>query len=589
MSHSHNSYPCSCVTLGKCIVEYNSTADSTTSGSEKPASSKEKVVLSSSFAIPESALSWKGRYGMQLVVFRVTPYNGEEKAEPKKGMSTKTPRKSLSNVSLSRLAVMNDTTASPQASKLKEPTSKERQVGADTVTRQPARVLDGEEGANGVLGTSQSCRSNKATRSCRQDACIMTDISYGTQVIAEQLGAQMSAPSFPPSQSCCGSLSSRRGYSEKCTSPLLKLLPRNGVTKNGVSLVEGNPSKIQRGAPAAGPSRDNTHSKHETNGRDGTVLVKEANGVAKEEPPLVIRVPRRYVQVSGSDDSQSEIDIENDDSDDGGGEWEKREGGGGGGRLPRRSEVQLLIDGDKPPEERVRASDIPVVSAEEVRNNRSARRSTSDKVPSRLHHLSGGTQRAVIDPAPCPTMTSPQRKGYKRSLSSETDIFSQLPPQSQAKRSRTDSESRDDPLPPQSDAADCSSLDEDFVDCPEEPMVEQPPPPEPSPPQTSQDVYVAELAMFDSRGVCLLEDGEYDVLMQRCLQGNGEEEVGATRPGLFTFAPLSWDTVFGGSTKVLEDVGLLWYWRARLLWCGAFLVCVYLRLSRVCVCEQQAV
>ena len=585
VSQNYSSYPCSCTTLGKCVVEYNNTTDTdsaATSGPEKPTTSKEKASLSSSFAIPEDALSWKGRYGMQLVVFRVTPYNGGQKAEPKKGASTKKPRKSLSNVSLSRLPMTNDTIASPQVSKPRdEMSSKEKQVGVDTVTRQPARALDGEEEANGTLGASQgpsrSCKG--ATKSCRQDACIMTDISYGTQVIAEQLGAQkVSTPSFPPPQSCCGSLSLRRGYSEKSTSPMLKLLPRNGITKNGIGLVEGNAmGKAQRGLLAV-TKEDAAHPKHEANGRGNAPPlhppIKEANGVVvREDPPLVIRVPRHFVEASESDTSQSEIDIENDDSDDeGGGEWEEKRGGGG--RLPRRSEVQLLIDGDKPPEERVRVSNIPAIVAEEVRNNRFARRSLSGKVSPSLSRLqrasSGGTQRATMDPALCPMATSPPQKRCKRSLSSETDIFTLQPPlphplpQSRAKRLRTDSEVwGDPPLPPQPDAAQCSSHDEEFVDCPEEPMVVQPPPPKPSQPQTSRDAYVAELAMFDSRGVCLLEDGEYDVLMQRCLQGEEGEgshhpdlEEEGTHPGLFTFAPLSWDSVFGGSSiKVCGWVG----------------------------------
>ena len=501
---------------------------------------------------------------MQLVVFRVTPYKGKMKAEPKKVASKKAPRKSLSNVSLSRLPMTGDVLASLQASKPRDPA--DRQVGADNGTK-PIRVHDGEEGTNRTSTVAQSSKSRKAagdslvSRACRRDACIMTDISYGTQVIVEQVGAQTSAPP-PPPQSCCGP--SRKGFSEKCTSPLFKLLPKNGLVKNGVSVVEGN-AKMQRNLHSGVLPRDNAHNKHEANG-DTTasephlrLLIKEGNGL-KEEKPLVIRLPRRFVEASASE--SSEMDIENDDSDedDGSVEWDDKRG-----RLPRRSEVQLLIDGDKPPEARVRASDIPVLLAEDIKN-RSTRRSTSAKVSS--HHNGGGLQRAAVE-ASCPA-TSP-RNGSKRSLSSEMDVFTPPP----AKHSRPNSEVRDDPVPPfsQMDAVDCGTHEEDFVDCLEEPMVElqsgtpQPqtsqsrtlplhtsqsgtPQPQTSQSgtprsQTSQDVYVAELAMFDSRGLCLLEDGEYDLLMQRCLEGRDEEPS-----RLFTFAPLSWDTVFGGCTKV---------------------------------------
>lgn len=64
----------------------------------------------------------------------------------------------------------------------------------------------------------------------------------------------------------------------------------------------------------------------------------------------------------------------------------------------------------------------------------------------------------------------------------------------------------------------------------------------------SKDVYSAELVMFDSRGECLVKDGQYSILMQNCTNGKS----------MFTFAPLTWSTVFGGcnSTKVKHSMRL---------------------------------
>ena len=532
-------------------MEYNSATNSI--NPEKPATSKEDTP--SSFAIPESALTWKGRYGTQLVVFRVTPYNDKQKPEPKKVPSKKAPRKSLSKVSLSKLTMNSDAFACLQVSKQKELIT--QQVAADGCTR--ASQLHHEvvgERADRATGLVPNCKSRNVpgdalvSRACQRDACIMTDISYGTQVIAEQVGTPTSAPPLHPlPQPCCG-LPLKKGYSEKCTSPIFKLA-KNGLVKNGVSLAEGK-IKLRRDLHSGAVPRDS--NEHEANGDSvGSepalrLLIKDGNGVKKK--PLVIRVPLRYVEASASEDSQSEIDVENDNTDDGSVEWDEKRG-----RMPRRSEVQLLIDGDKPPDERVRASDIPVLLTEEARS-RAMRRTFGTKASS-SHPQGTGMQRASVDPSY--TSTSP-RKGSKRSLSSEIDVLTPPP----AKHSRPDSEVRDDPpLPPpppppqlssQLDTIDCISLEEDATDFPEEPVVE--PPTTLPKSQSSQDLFVAELAIFDSRGFSLLEDGEYDLLMQRCPEGN---EASPSR--LLTFAPLSWDTVFGGGAKVL----ICGFWKLSLL------------------------
>ena len=63
-----------------------------------------------------------------------------------------------------------------------------------------------------------------------------------------------------------------------------------------------------------------------------------------------------------------------------------------------------------------------------------------------------------------------------------------------------------------------------------------------------EGLFCAEMVVFDSRGECLLDKGEYTILMQRCQQ---KESSGSDQPPpLVTFAPLSWSSVFGGEDQV---------------------------------------
>jgi hypothetical protein len=67
------------------------------------------------------------------------------------------------------------------------------------------------------------------------------------------------------------------------------------------------------------------------------------------------------------------------------------------------------------------------------------------------------------------------------------------------------------------------------------------------------DVFASELVVFDSRGDCLLQEGEYSILMQRC----SKKESARDGPELLTFPPLTWSSVFAsGSTnsKVCKQV-----------------------------------
>ena len=62
----------------------------------------------------------------------------------------------------------------------------------------------------------------------------------------------------------------------------------------------------------------------------------------------------------------------------------------------------------------------------------------------------------------------------------------------------------------------------------------------------ADDVFASELVVFDSRGDCLLKEGEYSIIMQKCSKKTAAS--GKASGELLTFPPLTWNSVFGGST-----------------------------------------
>jgi hypothetical protein len=82
-----------------------------------------------------------------------------------------------------------------------------------------------------------------------------------------------------------------------------------------------------------------------------------------------------------------------------------------------------------------------------------------------------------------------------------------------------------------------------------------------------EGLFSAEMVVFDSRGECLLDEGEYSILMQKCPEKDaaaGTEEP----PRLFTFSPLSWTTVFGASDQEKADESENMMLKFSLSWSG---------------------
>lgn len=279
----------------------------------------------------------------------------------------------------------------------------------------------------------------------------------------------------------------------------------------------------------------------------------------------------------------------------------------------RRSEIQLLLDGDKPRGQRPSETEIPVFMAEEI-----SKRSSPNTAGSNSVWLGSSTRK--ITPVehftyPLPSVTSPtkrtpptgdsngtsgsplthpvsnQRKRIFVSNSTEGASLAVLPDQPPpTKQPKVMMNSNPDQPPPtkqlkvmmnsnlgtalcrkesltvegaEENTTDISNtnsvvINEEEATGDSQPVVAAPP----TPPQRSEDkdtpttttttAYNAELVVFDSRGECLIKDGEYSILMQYCPPSNSKE--GSV--GLTTFEPLTWDTVFNGG-MVRNVVGVL--------------------------------
>lgn len=270
----------------------------------------------------------------------------------------------------------------------------------------------------------------------------------------------------------------------------------------------------------------------------------------KDDTSLIVSIPRAYYSKPSRNSSTSSISSEG----------YRRESSS----YRRRSEIQLLLDGDKPKEHRISATEIPVFTAEDIANR--STRSASTGVPSRSPWMSTSTRRIT----PVEHLSYPMPSVVPRRNSATAS-----PLQENRKRSLSDS----DPIPSASSPIGPPAK-QPRLEVAETPVLGQPPErrkviatqllPKAEPkraaclepgkdeagldPDLLQSVFCAELTVFDSRGECLLQEGSYNLLMQRCSAKDGD----AT--GLMTFAPLTWNTIFGAekaSTRVKCEYGLL--------------------------------
>ena len=277
----------------------------------------------------------------------------------------------------------------------------------------------------------------------------------------------------------------------------------------------------------------------------------------------------------------------------------------------RRSEIQLLLDGDKPPSERIRANEVPMFTAEDLASRTSPHKiggsgggqlvnkpwldsstrkitpvehfdysfvSLTQKVTGMASNSSSGCAGSGGVGAGSANSTIGSRK---RNISDSDVPVGQcsgsavvLPPSKQPKLSgsacnsvitedredetilSTDEFSdRGDVLSPTQDASNTllttnevvghdTNIGLDSGGLPGKGSAHN------DSPFHSDDVFASEIVVFDSRGDCLLQEGEYSILMQQCTKK--ETGIEEESPELLTFPPLTWSSVFGGgaSSKV---------------------------------------
>lgn len=465
---------------------------------------------------------------------------------------------------------------------------------------------------------SQTCtkRAPEPTSNSKlktRDACVMTDIRFGTEAISElspiyqsQINSisppitNQSNTTIPLHQNGfapkASSLLDRSRSSspfisrhDKSTSPLIpKLALRNGIL-NGLSSMNGyaaptvtsirqNISKRKRTKRKAIPSKRWENSENRSTIMKSlqssspmapqTNLTQSVEKLEQEEQKqlgsgkrgarsFLVSIPRAQINDKLlAPSTQSSLPKTN-------GEHKSV------GRVPgqrRRTEIQLLLDGDKPRGQRMSADEVPKFIAEDVT-------SWSTMTSEKASWLGSSTRKITpVDHYSCPFPLSPKRPSSIASTSSLTMINNRKRSHSEEDSESCSVTSPKLPLPKCSRQLSPSDHNNTFKKIPE-----------PLSPSSlgirkdtiitdgeagscqlrdtnnsihsakntcnlyvqSNEVFCAELVVFDSRGDCLLSDGEYAVLMHKCLE---EEE---TEPSdLLMFEPLTWSSVFSAPAQV---------------------------------------
>ena len=522
--------------------------------------------------------------GTQMLVFRARCPN--RPATELKKLSKKTYRKNIS-IELNKLNhndIASQIAKAKQQSHLQSQVSSSDKPGSGSTLAQQQQTSILEEGSDQMACNSPGMAQRRAkskTKKEKRDACVMTDLTFGTSVIENLSPSPLSPDDMKVKQSAKHAGSSRlpkalpqsptqnfkltsalssppphpkKGFTDKCTSPLIPRLPfKNGLNRltipNGYADVE----EIEMPLPSSNskvPPLKLQKSLVETNHFGACNGETETNGLCRklfrkdpdtgeaipsgevfrfsksEESSLIVSIPRAYYKPSRNS-STSSVSSEG-----------RREAA-----YRRRSEIQLLLDGDKPKEHRISATEIPVFTAEDVANR--STRSAVTSVPSRGPWMSLGSSTRRITPVehlsyPMPSFRTSiaERENRKRSFSDSDAIPSASSPIGPpTKQPRLEVET-----PVFGSMPETRSVDETQLPPKEGPnhaYLESKRDEASWDPALTQSTFCAELAVFDSRGECLLQEGNYKLLMQRCLRKDRDV------PGLMTFAPLTWNTIFG--------------------------------------------
>jgi hypothetical protein len=249
------------------------------------------------------------------------------------------------------------------------------------------------------------------------------------------------------------------------------------------------------------------------------------------------------------------------------------------GTHKRRSQTELLLDGDNPPGQRLSELGIPVFMAEDVSNRSSSSNGShalwlesSTRKITPVEHFAYPIPTALLSPT---KRNSGEVNGarspfgnHRKRVSEVLEVDSPppllLPPIKQLKvASDTSSANRsglekaerssngiiqEDKCGEGKCAEKCVGMNGSEQPSPEHKAVTTPLKPAVTPTKKSEAAppdsmaFSAELVVFDSRGECLVQDGSYSLLMQCC---SGKDGL-----GLSTFEPLTWESVFGSGNEV---------------------------------------
>lgn len=538
--------------------------------------------------IPESKLVWNGKnrgIGSLMLVFRARASTGKTLPHQKKSLQPSLAKVSveLNRMNHSDIAQLTKTKHTLQMASQANTATSEGSARVPKYTQsatdfdsQKAAVFSNSmngpsscveaydsnlekrnENSNTVSSNSEVPRNTTAKVKEKRDACIMTDLSLGTGErtspshehtsrngpLEHDLGVSRNDRSYSES-----SFFPKKGFTEDSASLLGKLASQRNGFLNGLNLFNGFTDDHQ----------SQSTNDHSISHNDEDAAFPDSN---ESDYSLTVSIPCTYHNGSHASGSSS-LFIER-------GNHRKRY------KIParKRSEIQLLLDGDKPPGQRISPDEIPVFTAEDP-SNRATRYMALQSNKGCWTQLGTGTRKITpVEPftySIAPTLIPNKMSGIKRSLSESDALLSSdisSPPPKMARVSETDDqpeENMEETLKGQNSDTGPMRAFSKSLSPPPSPM----PPPPPSPPpnfenelddkihdsseQAPQSIapeglFCAEMVVFDSRGECLLDKGEYSILMQKCSQ----KEAGSEPPPLVTFSPLSWSSVFGGGEQVI--------------------------------------
>lgn len=465
-------------------------------------------------------------------------------------------------------------------------------------------------------------KSKSKLKKAKMDAAVMTEISFGTGNIPDMCSISHN-PSTPngddhgtkpihststfsaPSDPTFSPPTAKKGFVHRCTSPKLQF--RNGNFNgllNGYALPEvaaalkarksqqphvaaeseakPKPLPVKKGgaSPKGIIRKRIVKIRNKTNNSNANFKRKikiPAGSGKRGTRSFLVSLPRLHYDCRLPHATDSNADAASSPV----GEESR------GGRAKRRSQMELLLDGDKPPGQRLSETGIPVFVAEDISN-----RSSSGSGNAGSHSLWLESSTRKITPVehfsyPISTGFSPTKRHLGSSTPNEVNGVLVSPPNINHRKRVSDAVEMDSPpllLPPPvkqpkmvSDASstkecrrekECGREKEEGISesikdnaCNEkcslngfvqpaldvqEPKVEATPLKTEATHPSSTAVFSAELVVFDSRGECLVRDGSYSILLQCCSDKKGL--------GLSSFEPLTWSSVFGNGKMVRELV-----------------------------------